>query len=191
MRYVITMPDADKRIRQFRQEMKRIWWTDVEEIMGVDWKEYVDIHKLELVPWWQHRHTWNFISHIMVLKDALDNWYDDIIIMEDDLILCNYFISLYDRAMKHVPQDREMLRISWMPSPKMVRTKTDSDSRLKDTGPRGTEMYRVRGDGIRKLYDYLCALPPTCPIDRVLHKAPVISYMTAYSLWMQWDNYAN
>ena len=46
--------------------------------------------------------------------------------------------------MTNVPQDWEMLRLSWFVSPKMVRVKTESDFWLEDTGPRGTEMYRVR-----------------------------------------------
>lgn len=191
MKYVMTTSNRPDRLRQFRHEMNRIWWPDVREFIGIDWEQYTKEHQFELKNWAQVRHVGNFMSHILILKDALDNWYTDIIIMEDDLILSNFFKSRYERAMKDVPQDREMLRLSWFPSPKMVRVKTESDQRLEDTGPRGTEMYRVRWEGIRKLYDYLSSLEPTCPIDWVIHKAPVKSYMTAYSLWMQWDNYVN
>lgn len=180
-KYVITMPANKKRMAQFYEEMQRISWDDVEKIEWVWWETYV---QYELFPWTHPRNVWNYLSHLKVLSDAIKKWYDDIIVMEDDLILTNYFVSQFSWYMWRVPNDWEMLRLSWFPSPEMQR-KQAWPWRLYDTGPRWTEMYRVRWEWIQKLYDYLSEHWPVCPIDWVIHKAPLISYITAYSLWMQ------
>ena len=184
-KYVMNMPNAERRLLQFKQEMQRIWWTDVETISAIDGNLHIKGN--ELAGCYPH-HIGNYLTHIKILKDAIDKWYDDIIVMEDDLILCNFFISRYPRAMKQAPEDRELLRLSWMSRPDLPRIQTDTDEWLEDAGPRGTEMYRIRWSAIKKLYDFLIEHWPICPIDRVIHKAPIRWYMISYSLGMQWDN---
>ena len=188
-KYVITMPWKEERMKHFRNEMRVMWRDDVEEVYGVDWEKYVEEHGLKLRDGVQVRHIGNFLSHLNILKDALEKWYDEIIVMEDDLILQIYAKAFHPRMLEQCPNDRELLRLSWCYSPAMIARKPINNQWMEDVWPRWTEMYQVRWDWIRKLYEYLLHHTNTIPIDRVIHKAPVKSYMAIYPLGMQRSNY--
>lgn len=188
-KYVITMPWSDERMRHFRNEMRRRNRNDVEEVLGVDWEKYVKEYDIKIKPWVKNLHIGNYLSHVRVLEDAIVKWYDAIIIMEDDLVLGNFFWFIYHEFLKTAPHDRGMLRLSWMPKPNQERISTSSINWLVDNGAYWQELYMLRWDAIKKVHDYLVSLPLEVPIDWVIHQAPVKAYMSAQPMWMQRDNY--
>lgn len=187
-RYVMTM-DNDKgreRLKYFLNEMKKIWRDDVEIFFWIDWSTYDKPIREGCFP----HNVWCNLSHIAILKDAIEKWYDEITVMEDDLICCNCFKQNFDHFILEAPEDWDMLRISWFFRPTMVMEPTkESIYRSKDIGPWWTECYILRWDAIKKVYDHLNVIGPDVPTDWEIYKAPIKSYMTTYSLWIQWDNY--
>ena len=186
----MTMPTEKwkLRLKHFLSEMKRIWRDDVEIFFWIDWSIYDKPIREGCYP----HNVWCNLSHIAILKDAIDKGYDEITVMEDDLICCNYFKQNLDHFMLEVPGDWDMLRISRFFRPTMVMEPTKQSIYWSvDVGPRGTECYIVRWEAIKKLYDHLNGVWPDIATDREIYKAPIKSYMTTYSLWMQRDHYVN
>lgn len=109
-----------------------------------------------------------------------------IAVMEDDLICCKHFAANFNHLTneKNVPEDWDMLRLSWYFRPMQVMKPVPGYIyRCEDVGPRGTELYVIRGqDAIKKVYEFVRDYDINIPTDQVIRKAPVKSYMTAYSL---------
>lgn len=192
-RYVISTQNElwEQRRRQFFSEMKRIWRDDVEIFFWVDSKTYV--RTVPLPEGAYVNNIWCKLAHIAILKDAVDKGYDMIAVMEDDLICCKHFKANFSHLIEKTPEDRDMLRFSWYFRPMQVMKPVPGHIyRCEDVGPWGTELYVIRGqEAIKKVYEFVRDYDINTPTDQVIWKAPVKSYMTAYSLWMQRDHYVN
>lgn len=130
------------------------------------------------------------MSHTNIIHDALHKWYENIIVVEDDLMMWRRSRWTLEKALEHLPKDWELLRLSRFPSPG-INVKEYNEYRYTGNGIRWSELYLINKAGIKKLYDNLIA-GSRASYDYQLHQFTEINqYILKYSLWIQWNNYDN
>ena len=130
------------------------------------------------------------MSHTNVIIDAYENGHKYILVAEDDLLLWRNAKKIFQESLWSAPEDWELLRLSWYPSPK-INVKDITDYRYSGNGIRWTELYLLNRIWIEKLYKHLLEWS-RCSFDLQLHKLIKINqYIIKYSLGIQWNNYEN
>ncbi len=96
----------------------------------------------------------NFISQTRVMKDALDNGFERILVCEDDLHLNDFAADSVKTVLEDLKSsDWTMASLGYLepttpPSDRVGLSPWDGDTL-------GAQFYAVRGDGIRGFHDYL------------------------------------
>lgn len=128
------------------------------------------------------------MSHTNIIHDAMKHWYEYILIVEDDLMMGRRADLILENAMKYLPEDRELLRLSWFPSPG-IQVESYNEYRYTWTWVWWTELYMLNKKWIERMYNNLIA-GSWASFDFQLHKfTDIKQYILKYSLWIQWNNY--
>lgn len=95
-----------------------------------------------------------FMSHLVILKEAMMNKYQSIAIFEDDVIMVKDFKIKYQEALKQIPEKWQMLYLGYYERLGGSKIRVSENITIpKDTW--GTHAYIVRGDGIKIMHDNL------------------------------------
>lgn len=130
------------------------------------------------------------MSHINVLHDAIKNWYENIIVCEDDLLLSANLDRYIKWYMDTRPDDRELLRLSRHPFTAGGVDMEKVNSHWNKWSAWWCEMYMLNKAWIKKLYN-LFKNEFIASVDwMMLHAADSINiYITNRSWWIQWNNW--
>lgn len=161
-------------------------------VITTDWDHFGTITQVRLDPenkcWcWAHTNLWCAMSHMNVMKDALDNNYDNILVVEDDLLLGTKAGLNYKMYMEHLPEDRELLRLSWKPYD--LSTLKSVNSCWYTLWAWWCEFYMLNKKGIKKFYDFFQS-DFYGSTDAQMAKAHHMQiYIAKCPLGIQWNNY--
>ena len=103
-----------------------------------------------------------YLSHYIILQEALTYGYKRIAIFEDDLLLVTDFKEKFDIAFEQVPDKWQMLYLGYYERTGQAKVQVSENITIpKNTW--GTHAYMVQNEGIKILYDNLQKL--RCHID--------------------------
>lgn len=160
-------------------------------IIKTDWNHFWSITEMKIskdTDWCWYSHVGCSMSHLNVLNDAIENNYDTIMIVEDDLILHSKAKIYFKTFMDHVPEDREVLRLSWFPY-NMENLKLKNPYWYTWRNVRWCEMYMLNKSWIKKMYNDFVNNFYTS-VDKQLNLIEWINlYISSFPLWLQWNNY--
>lgn len=157
-----------------------------------DWEHFGTITELKLWTWireWQEDlpHLACSLSHLNVIKDALDKWYENILIAEDDLLLWRWSWELVERFYANAPEDREILRLSWKPFEMASFKEVNLYRQTWEVW--WAELYMLNKKGIKKFYDNFME-NNYASTDIQMNKAKeIMIYISKYSFGIQRNNY--
>jgi hypothetical protein len=135
----------------------------------------------------EHTNIWCAMSHMNVVKDALDKWYESILVIEDDLLLWTKARQNFNMYMDHLPDDWELLRLSRKPYD--LSSLKEKNSCFYTGNARWCEMYMLNKNGIKKFYEFFRDhfMGST---DAQMWKADHMNiYIAKCPLGIQWNNY--
>lgn len=161
-------------------------------LITTDWQHFWTINSVILDPenkcWcWEHTNIWCAMSHMNIVKDALDNDYENIIVIEDDLLLWTRAAQNFKMYMEHLPEDWELLRLSWKPYD--LSSLVPANSCFYTGNAWWCEMYMLNREGIKKFYEFFRD-HFYGSTDAQMAKAHHINiYIAKCPLWIQWNNY--
>jgi GR25 family glycosyltransferase involved in LPS biosynthesis len=157
-----------------------------------DWQHFGTMTEVNIAPEyieWELKHLWCSLSHLNVIKDALDKWYEKIMVAEDDLMLWTRAWDNFDKFYNNLPEDREIARLSWFPS-NMESMTVKNNYRYNWNSVRWCELYIANKKWIKKLYDSFVK-NFYASFDYQLWKWcwDIKCYVSKFPFWIQWNNY--
>lgn len=95
-----------------------------------------------------------FLSHYVILQEAIINGYKRIAIFEDDILLVQDFKEKFDIAYEQVPDKWQMLYLGYYERTGAAKVQVSENVTIpKNTW--GTHAYMVQNKGIKIMYDNL------------------------------------
>lgn len=120
-----------------------------------------------------------YLSHYIILQEALTYGYKRITIFEDDLLLVTDFKEKFDIAIEQVPEKWQMLYMGYYERTGQRKIQVSENVTIpKNTW--GTHAYMVQNEGIKILYDNLQKL--RCHID-VQISEDIVPKMYTYCIY--------
>lgn len=119
-----------------------------------DKEHFGTITEVQINDWcwcWENRNIWCAMSHMNIVKDALDKWYNNIIVCEDDLLLWTRTRQNFNMYMEHLPDNWELLRLSRKPYD--LSSLKEVNSCFFKWNAWGCEMYMLNKEWIKKFYE--------------------------------------
>ena len=93
------------------------------------------------------------MKHFAALRDAVFNNYQNVVIFEDDIILCDDFDSKLDSYLDQLPEDYDILWIGTCCDLHAPQTDTKSNVYLNLHGSRCTHAYVISQKGCKKILE--------------------------------------
>jgi glycosyl transferase family 25 len=153
--YCINLEKRKDRWNEVSKEFQKIN-CNVEKFVAIDGE------KLEASAYIYRGELGCYMSHMVILKDMINNNYSKILVFEDDVVFNDDFNAKFDYYYNQLPNDWDIVYMSGNHTTSLEKI---TDNIYKTNGTLAMHSYFISLEGAKKLYNLLVAKNMTDPID--------------------------